>query len=430
MSEGARGRTRWWSRSMLVVPVLMLAVATVAGVATARQRDSKKRAVPDPIPMHMAMHLDTTGCGARGSAFTDTARGNAAVRDCHLRVHVRQRLAREERRLTEASWSFPEAHDEQRFMLANGEYGPMTFIFASPQLGAFRHAWQVTEHEGRGLLVAVVYVEESYTGALDGDYASLQLRSGINCLFLTHQEGTDAPAWQAHIMAASASGLCTGATGPRNLAVVRQAGSLSSDDDYPPAARFTESRAGRPLFGVRCLSGWCDIGTPQGDGVTPAFEVRSPATKGVFAGREASISAWHDEQLLSAWRGGKLVRTTIRATIVPAKNLEERPATYYKDEWQAVATITLSQSPGDSKYARWGLRSGRNTLWLIEQGGTWRMKVARNESDPGTVWSKSVDRIGHFDAAVPGTARFRFNSYDDGVWIPCGAACCYAEGDA
>jgi hypothetical protein len=39
-----------------------------------------------------------------------------------------------------------------------------------------------------------------------------------------------------------------------------------------------------------------------------------------------------------------------------------------------------------------------------------------------------VTRHEHFDEGVPASARFRFTNGDPGVWIPCGQACCEAEG--
>lgn len=366
-------------------------------------------------------------------ARMDIARRALAMRDCLRRDSVPVWMGSEARRLMAAGWSIPEAHDEQRLMIDDFRYGPMTFVFASPYASQFEQEWQVAEHGDQGMLAALVYVDTSYFEPdgtpleLGGQYASLHLGPGLNCVWLSYDPQAPNP-WNASITHPVKPGSeCSASQTGVDLDVARSTGLRPTD--YPAVARFTEEHVtGSPLLGFRCLDGWCDVGTK--DAAAPSLRVRESAAVSL-GGREGRVSGWHDEQRLSAWVDGALVRTEVRATLVPVPGLQQRSAARYEGEWLQVATIIVSGTGlQDTKYAAWGLRLGANKLWLRDRAGDWQMKVAASASDAGVPWSGSVERGIHRDAPVPGTARFRFNSYDEGIWIPCGNACCYSKGGA
>lgn len=344
-----------------------------------------------------------------------------ARRDCQRRIAVRVALGPEERRLAGLAWSFPEAHDEQPFIIGGNGFGPQVNLFASPFLAGFTETWQIEEQEPRGLLAAVVYVDAPVGTTLPREYATLSLQPGINCIWLHFSGG-----WRAAVSQTAEGMTCDQGGTAVPLGVRRHTPPGMRPVDYPAVARFTETPQGRPLIGVRCLAGWCDIGPVATDGISPDFTVRPAFAVG--AGREFAIRGWHDEQRLAENVGGVLRPTDIRAALVPAPGQGERPASAYRNRWVRVGILELDRAPAvGTKYEKWGLGSGRNLIELTEVAGKWNLRVTPPGMPP-TVWTRLVRSV-HYDAMVPGTARFRFNSYDDGIWVPCGVACCYAEGD-
>jgi hypothetical protein len=112
-----------------------------------------------------------------------------------------------------------------------------------------------------------------------------------------------------------------------------------------------------------------------------------------------------------------------RAMIMPTPNVDQMSAAdFHKAAFTRVARIRLfSDPPAGTKYFEMGFRSGLNFLEIRHQNTGWE---ARLVSGGTTTPVALFDRVPHYDAVVPGTARFRWNLKDDGAWAPCGQACC------
>jgi hypothetical protein len=403
-------------------------------IVVAKRQDAHSRS---SIEIGIWLMAATIACLASGSPNTASAQdstfvpydaGRAAVSDnldMNHRKSIWVKVQPAAQTLADVYWRIPEYHDEQSFPIPGNLFGPYVYLYASPYIGGFTRASQISEQGPQGTLAAIVYVDASPDVALSQPpYAGLHLRGGINCVWLaTNSTGT---AWSAFVSQGNTALGCVrvapGAPLPPSLVVYRFSDPANLRfDDFPAAARFGRAQlSGQPLFGVKCLDGWCEIGPP--------FEAPAPSPGGP---RERRIRGWHDEQVLGVADGFGVVRPSFSATIVPEPNLDRLTEMSFAN-WTVVARIALTADPATtSKYYRWGLRAGVNVLAIQRlPTGKWRASVTPSTGvGAGTrfIWLKPVTREVHFDAVVPGTARFRWMSGDDGVWVPCGQACCSAD---
>lgn len=318
----------------------------------------------------------------------------------------------------------PEYHDEQRLPDGAGGLGPKAHLFASPNLAGFRHPWQFAEHRSDGVLVAHVFVDPLRGETVPQWYVDLGLLPGLNCVWLARVTG--ATSYRAFVRPVNPRGVCDKRVTRVVQLEVKTSHSGAADSLYPPVARFSESAEGKPLLGVRCLNAWCEIGTSP-------FTLRAPvpAMFGDVSDR-ATIKGWHDEQVLSIRNPADrrvFVPTSapmLRAALVPRDGVELLSSADFDGRWQAVGNLYLeTEPPAGSKYATWGLKYGRNTVYVRRFNWGWgvRMSNATNQR----VW-RLTQRDFHEDAAIPGTARFRWTIGDDGIWLPCGQHCCHMEG--
>jgi hypothetical protein len=351
--------------------------------------------------------------------------------DLGRRTRIINSVQTEMLRLATESWTIPESHDEQRLSDGGTGLGPVAFIFASPHLGAFRTLEQIRGQPGPGLLVALVVVDTTLGAVLPPTYQQLGLRAGKNCVWLSHVGPPGPNSWRASVTPpVTTAGECRdpmatptgGAYPPGNLRVYREAwvsSQFQNADDYPAVARFTEDAFGRPLLGVRCLKGWCDIG-PQNFQPVLMQNYPGPNTK------ERKIKGWSDTQRLALLTSTNLVAGP-PAILTPEPNLDQIPEAKFASGWIRVAEVNFPAGPG-SKYASWGFSSGANQVAIQKfPNGSWRFQIT-NANGQRREW-KNVHRHLHRDAPVPGTVRWRFTAADDGIWVPCGSACCRSDGN-
>lgn len=361
-----------------------------------------------------SLHKRIGGAGGVGGVRA-RALNCADQADSLRRERVFDKLAPQMEKLGQLPWMIPEYNDEQPFA-DNNVYGPMAYIFASPFIGGFSQVWQIREQGTRGILAAVVFVDAA-SPPLSAPYTNLFLQPGMNCIWLANNPSMPGN-WTASVSPASGpSAVCdrsVAAKGP--LQVRRETGGGLKGEDYPGAARFGETTTGQPLLGVRCLDGWCEIGPP---GFTQTTPLPGPA-------REERVRGWHDVQRLSV-RDGSGLHPGPRAIIVPKPHLDQHSAADFSGVWLNVAEIRFVDDPKGTKYANWGLKKGVNQVDARNDGGTWQFRVTPS-SGPTVNWSH-VMRIARFDAPLPGSARFRWTLLDEGIWIPCGDACCHADGE-
>jgi hypothetical protein len=341
-------------------------------------------------------------------------------------------------RLMDTHMQIPEYHDEQRLTFQrSGQtvFGPKVGIYASPALGGFKDREKFRQHGDTGVLVAWVYVEATIGTTLPDTYAELGLKPGMNCLRLVALAGMG---WAGHMSQPDNAGKCDPAQGYFTLGRVHAdrvqklaaAGPLNNalgspqyfaEEDYPAVARFGESRERRPLLGVKCADAWCEMSSVS------FTSIPGLASDNGLSGREALIKGWYDEQILSIQQGNQLVPSDVRAAIVPSPNLADLGIADFENGWRRVATIIVHGNVGSTKYGAWGLQQGRTYLDLRLNGDVWESRLTYSGPGPSKTWY-TLDRMPHLDVAVPGTARFRWTKGDEGIWTPCGQACCRVTG--
>lgn len=323
----------------------------------------------------------------------------------------------------------PEYHDEGRLPAGNDAagnpyLGPMAHIYASPNLGGFTRRAQIVGQSAPGLLVAFVVVNLGSGETLPASYRRLYLRGGLNCIWLNLSSSSPGTQYKAFVSQGTASGSCPKPTQTSPaLDVVETRYGNRNHNDYPAAARFDTDVTGQPVLGLKCLDAYCEIGT------TPQA-VRRPTGLPSNPRRERVIKAWHDEQLLAVRGTDNIWRpSTVRATIVPEPNIDRYDAADFNQQWRHMADVLIHGSLSQGKYYDWGLREGANEVWLRYDGVRWQAQIRAPGASQGAwrIWT-NVKRTVHENAAVPGTARFRWTVADDGIWVPCGNACCQADG--
>lgn len=351
-------------------------------------------------------------------------------------------LARPEMlRLARLSFEVPEYHDEGRLPIGGDALGPYAGIFASPLMSGFTRRGQIYEHGRPGVLAAVVTVQRDDRSApLPDAYRALNLDYGLNCVWLHLPAPTGD--YVSYVSPGTAAG-CDRTKVPSNLAplpvAVHSPG--GPHGDYPAAARFDTDRTGRLVLGFKCLNAWCEAGTVndrrRGPWTTYArdedagsdgrpLQTREPEAGGK---RVRQVKGWHDEQYLAVRdRQGYWRRTNIRASLVPDTRVAAYDKADFMNRWVRVATIEIhGDLPSDSKYYRWGLRTGRNQLWMRYDGTSWAGQL-RRRGEPAVPW-RIIEGHKHYDVPVPAITRFRWTNRDEGAWAPCGTSCCKGDGE-
>lgn len=418
--------------SPLHVPWQAIAIGSVATVLLlgCEQIGNGPRQNPGRADSLAMAHQDSIACADAKPAALTATKAALATQDCMRRLRVLRRVSIDMQYAADMMASVPEYHDEQRLPDGSGGLGPPAFLFASPNIGGFVHDWQLDEHGARGALWAVAVVDAEAGTTLPGTYTELGLVvGGRSCIWLARENGA-LTARVSH--QPDDTKACDPNAGFRRLHVVPDPSSrVLIAADQPPVARFTDTRDERPLFGVRCLLLWCDIGPTPPSGTGPPPWAAAPVQLvGGVAGPNSRlherVKGWNDSQILSVDDGGALKPNGPRATFVPYPDLADRAVSYYQGEtWRPVGTLHILGPTSGTQYEAWGLRPGRNVLSLRFLNNAWQMQARHGNTEQ--VWN-NVHRHAHYDAAVPGTARFRWISYDDGFWVPCGQGCCRADG--
>jgi hypothetical protein len=354
-------------------------------------------------------------------------------------------------RLATMFFDIPEYHDEGRLPkereAPDAELGPLAGIYASPFLGGFTRPAQIYEQGVPGTLAALVVVDPQPTETIPKSYARLQLQPGVNCVWLyvdPPAAGTNIPNYLAHLhYTARVSHPATDTPCDRTVAmaaplsvVAVRSNRFSHDADVPAVARFDTDASGVPIMSFKCLNRFCEVGvSTESDVRTPDRLTRRDQTRAEWdpaAGgdRKVIVKGWHDEQALAVrdqnlvWRSSE-----VRALIRPNPKAADYDAADFHDQWRTVGAIEINNSvPAANKYHDWGLRKGNNVVQFKYDtpSAQWKVQI---KTDSATVvpW-KFIERTVHYDVTVPQVARFRWTAGDDGIWAPCGNACCKASG--
>jgi len=340
----------------------------------------------------------------------------------------------------------PEYHDCQALLTGtSAEYGPLVAIYARYHLDSvylsdrFRHAQEPTP-------VAEIY---SY----DGDYPQLGIRQGFNCLDLRQADG----GWTARVRAMGPNQpdcLTAQTTAPgKTLPVHETTMPKSADTDYPPVARW-DWDAGDPAnpgtahqyIGIKCGTSWCDVGADH-PGPTPTAAGRPvfgpmpnrPQPPRRKRDRVSDIKGWYDEQYLAELDGaGRAHRGSFLAQVYPhPQNDEVNTTAAFGAVWRPSAYVLL---PTGRHYDKLHLGPGQNTIYLCqgtgcgvpdsvkcaasEDGLVWYARINPSE---GPVVHTCVTRRAHPNVEMPATARWRWVSKDEKVWIRCASGCCTVQ---
>lgn len=352
-----------------------------------------------------------------------------------LRAHrIPERAANFCGRLGWATCTVWEYTDQQRFIDTLGRYGPVAFIVPSPNLDVTQAAFDAAAASAAGALVAGIFIDAGDGTPLPSTYTDLGLTPGNNCIWVRRVGGALRGIVVAEAPPPASPCPAAPATGPLVVRAVPTPAVLPPDatviGNVPPVARFHEGRrvtppvhvTGLPHFGLRCGGAWCMF-LPPGLDSLPLPHLGSvppsPAEQ-----RPWVVHGWHDVQHLALRTSAGLMRSSIRASIVPHPRLGTFTISGNFDRgWVHVATIVIHDPiPTGSSYdVKWGFIRGRNELYLrtaqTPTGWTGEIRnVARRQA-------VQVLRHDH-NRFVPGTTRFWWYEDDEGGWVRCEDGCC------
>lgn len=367
-------------------------------------------------------------------ALLEEARRCAFTQDSLQRMRMQATASPELFRQGRIVMDIPEFHDEQRLPGDTAPFlGPLVGIFTSPFLGAFRRDWQIGEHPVGGVLAAHIVVDSLPGETLPASYARMKLAFGLNCLFLELNPPGSSERYKAWIVQPQKGEPCRphhgniGTPPGPPLKVIRRSIDWPQDS-MVAASRIEEDSRGRAVFGVPCLNEWCRIGLP---GFTEATNGFCSWTGVSCVRKEERIPSWYDEQQWDVFLNGRWQSIDLRAAIVPRPDIDgfDTPAF---DARRGLADFYLREDPpvGSTLWNK-GLRQGRNQVYLEGPGaggGQWQYVIVAPSGTSSTHSLAGGRPHRHFDAAIPGTTRFRYTLLDPGIWGPCGQACCPTDG--
>jgi hypothetical protein len=357
-----------------------------------------------------------------------------------VRNALRQKDARDTTRWSiefERLLATPEQHDIQALPTAKFDgFGPVAGIVPWPGASSLTTD-QLRKAKGPvGVLVAAA--------ALMGDpgteqmYTALGLTKEANyCLSVRGDPVADDSGkpeeWDAWIWTQDDGG-CD-ATTPQNQkrldAYFFTEGADDEDIDYPAAAWWDEgkwSKRDQTTFGVRCGTGWCEIGP---DGFKPKRVDSNKAERPENdydipkKSRKTRVRGWYDEQWLA--EVGTSLKPGSRAYIVPRDRIHDIPRSRYEAGYVELAKIRIFEGklPLGKRYTDRGLIVGINTLSLTYDAGAkkWFAKIANKKTEYAGI--KVTYQV--HDWLPPERARWDWSDTDDDIWIACDAGCCHVE---
>ena len=313
----------------------------------------------------------------------------------------------------------------------------MAWALASPYLPGYD---RVAKFNKKAVLVAVLDVRNAPSGN------ALGVVNGAYCVFLQHAAAgsEDGPtSWTAWITGLKNSNPlegCADLSSTTPVPVFAVGG--FSGGDVPPAVRLVSTNGSSGLaLGIKCAKLWCEIGVT-------AASYKKALSDGAYpgAGKKARIKGWHDEQELWMWgTGGKLVPSTIYASVIPDEQIEDHDEAYYSrgsanDFYPAVTVfIPPGTSLGKSGYGDdpnpyspnnkkgWGFSPGANVIGLHFDGKLWTAALLKPGQAP--VPLKVSSYMDHPSIPLPGTTRWYWTTKDEIIWMPCAEGCCTVETD-
>lgn len=360
--------------------------------------------------------------------------------------------------------NIPEYHDCQRFIVNHGNgpvYDSLYALFASQHLDTI-----FGDSQPQSVALGVVAVPAAEILSLSGSYEPLHIQPGFNCLYL-QRRGTGWAAWM--VPSGHHEVACDRLQKPADFAAVemelqvRQVDGLQGyqDHDFPPVARWDwDPRAGQQVIGLKCGTGWCEVGSPDGFSTMRPPALPAGLASAVQAERRVyEIKGWYDEQELASVEN-PLRPSGVRGTFIPDPKLGELNDKHstlantvespFYDHWTRVAEAYLSaDNQGYRDNFNLGMRTpdGRGSTFNLCFGGSGECsgadvahaiaKSCTNITSSGRHWWLRIDdpdgrpiyrcvsRMGNPDGTItPATARWRWNLTDETTWVRCTSGCC------
>ena len=345
----------------------------------------------------------------------------------------------------------PELHDCQRFIVrdARGDlaYDSLYAIFARPTgILSFREMRFTTDtllppNQSNQVFNAsptAVALITSYGGT----YAPLGIRPGVSCLYLSHQDRT----WSAQLIHNGNSGDCPKQprSGVRPLEVRENIlPPYLSAEDVPAVARWDWTEGGVQYIGVRCGGRWCEIGPP---GFRPAPGIPAPSIwANTIQARTFLVKGWYDRQMLATTRNvagqQKLVPSGMLGIVVPHPLVDSHIEQRYIDAGNANSWLTVAYVYVDGNVYDTPQNHHLKRFWPDRNLSRNVLQMRVLSSSSGRVWQARYENTGtafkvkfrpHDWAMtgtyhIPGTARWRWQAFDETTWTRCPYGCCESE---
>jgi hypothetical protein len=358
----------------------------------------------------------------------------------------------------------PEFHDCQRLIDTTGlQYGALVGIFVSFQNALIPLVPPVPPAGPGTTAPAASPVAPLATGpviaaaelvSFDGDYDTLGIKLGFNCLYLINDDSPSRVG--ARMVPVGAQEKDCGksydpAMGGKALIVTPEYPELNASD-YPPVARWEwDPNNNVHVIGIKCRITWCNV-APEGIHPSPAMDVSAVEAPSTDERRTFVIRGWHDEQRL----GVPLSSTTLApgipvGTIVPDKDLGNWNSVDDFKHWKQVARIFFSPNSAvyKSKFGFAGTTGGDPPQAMTRvsfcQGADCSFQgqpaPTCTPSSDGYTWYSKIDPIGASKPTYrcvirqvmtiggtiydpPATARWRWSDTDETLWARCAQGCC------
>ncbi len=404
--------TRWIQKSVVTAVRTLVCVIAVSACTSPKQT------------------VDTTSVkGQLSGAELDSARVRAAVK---RGVPDEASLFLLKTQMFNGALVSPLSGDDQKLIVASGDqYGPRIWAFAADSLDDFEDETSFVQPR----LVAALYISG---GALSGDYNPLKLTTAGNyCIFLQHNPQSAADkGWTFSTINTKNVGLpsetvCKNfspTTPPDGLVLTEQGAfgeSFDRKQDYPATVRFVDGKKGELFLGVPCGNRLCILGAKNPGDVYPPRHTK--VAKSVVH----NVRLWYDDQRLADLdNNGKTAPSAFAPTIIPDASLGNYSVEAFKNKSRRVAMIEV-KGQVSSRYAAWGLVSGKNFLYvqltsddegvaqLVDENGKVlhdKIHVARDDD---------LSKIG--GRLVPAAARWKWSDTDEQIWVRCDVGCCMVD---
>ena len=359
----------------------------------------------------------------------------------------------------------PEFHDCQRLVMGDGKtYGPLVAVFAAYDLERIEKRLSLHSvrpaHDTVALAGALIL-------NLGARYPALGIEERFSCLYLWRR----AAQWHAKILSVGNDHeKCLQPYQPTEAEVgelrVRRyvLPGVGNPAQYPPVARWDwDDSTKQQYIGLKCGTGWCEIGART-------FAPSPPNKVGLPPGSAAvlvrSVKGWYDEQHLAvpAANGSGMVPSGITGTIFPDSSIGDRSENDYRNTWLPVAYIALSAHSQpykdklnlDAVAADEPLEAMNRLEYCLgslddcevppppppnelskmcptdmSSDSLWWARI--HPANGGPAMYRCVTRRGHpelmpdHDIDIPSTVRWRWLAEDETIWKECLEGCCQVE---